>query len=134
MRAKPVDGESFQTCWMLFSTTDNEWRKQYRSKLVNYYFRYHIYQQIALTGYWEQCVFNLVFSDCWVQLGSNLVQSEAIHKVWDGELTLDHLKRGYDDRTDYTEASGIHFTFPFAPWFKYNKRFYREWEKCKDEV
>ena len=82
----------------------------------------------------QQCVFNLVFSDCWVQLGSNLVQSEAIHKVWDGELTLDHLKRGYDDRTDYTEASGIHFTFPFAPWFKYNKRFYREWEKCKDEV
>ena len=134
MRAKPVDGESFQTCWILFSTTDDEWRKQYRSKLVNYYFRYHIYREICLKSNWEQCVFNLVFSDCWVQLGSNLVQSEAIHKVWDGELTLDHLKRGYDDRTDYTKASGIHFTFPFAPWFKYNKRFYREWEKCKDEI
>ena len=134
MKSKPTNGKSFQTCWMLFSTNNTEWLKYYQTKLINYYFRYHIYQQIALKGYWEQCVFNLVFSDTWVELGSNLVQSEAIHKVWDGELTLDHLKRGYEDRTDYSQASGVHFTFPFAPWFKYNKRFYREWEKCNDEV
>ena len=112
MILKPVDGESFQTCWMLFSTTDDEWRKQYRSKLVNYYFRYHIYREICLESNWEQCVFNLVFSDCWVQLGSNLVQSGHTQSLgW--KLTLDHLKRGYDDRTDYSDSSGIHFTFPF---------------------
>tara|TARA_Y100001937_G_scaffold110417_1_gene156003 strand:+ start:67 stop:1635 length:1569 start_codon:yes stop_codon:yes gene_type:complete len=133
-KSKPKDGKSFQTCWMLFSTKDEEWIDKYRNKLISYYFRYHIYQQIALTGYWEQCVFNLVFSDCWKKLGSDLVQSEAIHKVWDGELTLDHLKRGYEDRTDYSEASGVHFTFPFAPWFKYNTKFYREWSRCNDEI
>ena len=54
--------------------------------------------------------------------------------VWDGKLTLDDLKRGYDDRTDYSDSSGIHFTFPFAPWFKYNRRFYREWEKVNNEI
>ena len=47
---------------------------------------------------------------------------------------LEHLKRGYEDRTDYSEASGIHFTFPFAPWFRYNTKFYREWSRCNDEI
>ena len=134
MKAKPKNGKSFQTCWMLFSTTNKEWLHYYKTKITNYYFRYHIYQQIAPKGYWEQCVFNLVFSDTWLELGSRLVQSEAVHKVWDGEFTLDHLKRGYDDRTDYSDASGIHFTFPFAPWWKYNKRFYREWERVNNAI
>ena len=134
MKAKPKNGKSFQTCWMLFSTTNKEWLHYYKTKITNYYFRYHIYQQIAPKGYWEQCVFNLVFSDTWLELGSHLVQSEAVHKVWDGEFTLDHLKRGYDDRTDYSDASGIHFTFPFAPWWKYNKRFYREWERVNNAI
>ena len=133
-KSTPQSGESFQTCWMLFCTRDRKWIKYYKTRLINFYFRYHVYGNISKVDYWEQSIFNLVFAKDWKKIGCGLVQSKAIHMVWDGKLTLDDLKRGYDDRTDYSDSSGIHFTFPFAPWFKYNRRFYREWEKVNNEI
>tara|TARA_B100000686_G_scaffold192468_1_gene199157 strand:+ start:3465 stop:4205 length:741 start_codon:yes stop_codon:yes gene_type:complete len=114
--------KAFQTCFMLFNKRLIE--ENYYNKLLECYKKYY---PVRKTDWWDQSVFNLTFFEKWKPLGKMFINDNPVLRdvSWDYEK----LKDGYFDKHDYGDITALHFYVKFAPWLKYNLRFYPIWKE-----
>jgi lipopolysaccharide biosynthesis glycosyltransferase len=118
------DGDSFQTCFMLFHTDMIDFG--YFKKLYKSYLYYYCYYELARNSWWDQSIFNIVFFKKWLDIGNGFLNTSYVLNEIDWDLSK--LENGYMDVNDYTDKIVIHFFNFFPPWNSNNLRFYPIWE------
>ena len=119
------DGESLQTCFLLYHSSIIE--EKFFDKLKLAYKHYYIEHSICRQPYWDQTIYNIVFYNRWKDLGDRWIHGlKYMHDInWDWKK----LDIPYIDNNDYDNVIGLH-TFHFcAPWNETNIRFNRIWKQ-----
>lgn len=123
------NGDSFQTCFMLYHTDMIE--LGYFKKLYKSYLYYYCYYELARNSWWDQSIFNIVFFEKWLDMGDGFINRNPA--MDDIEWDLSKLNIGYMDTNDYTNKIALHFFSFFQPWNPNNLKFYPIWEQYNEK-